>query len=46
MVQQVVSNEANKPSEKIEKEFKVLNLINALSHLWTFTYANKPFGSA
>ena len=29
MVQQVVSNEANKPSEKIEKEFKVLNLINA-----------------
>lgn len=29
MVQQVVSNEANKPSEKVEKEFKVLNLINA-----------------
>ena len=29
MVQQVVSNEANRPSEKVEKEFKVLNLINA-----------------
>ena len=44
MVQQVVANEGTGLSEKVEREFKVLN--QRISHLWTLVYSMQSVGSA